>query len=204
MNLVLLLVVVVFISCASQVCVLFELNLDQLLCLVVFKVQLFFNGVKVDKFSCLVRNFLNCLCANHALDIACRPVLANHSNISVLVLLANLNVPLLKPKHTRIVHINNRHCGFGVISFELLAFLSAQDHVEVLVRLPNVVVVNFNSDDLLINLATHLNSLKELLVIIRRLCRVINGLYPEAQVLINLLLYGDLDELTVFRDLVLA
>ena len=119
------------------------------------KLELLLNGEEVSELSSLIRNVFQHLSPAHALDVTISTVSSHHSDVSVFVLLSHLDVLLFETNHTWVVFIENGDASAGVVTVKSLLGLRADLNEEILIRFPNVIIMDLDLDNLLLLVLLH-------------------------------------------------
>lgn len=82
--------------------------------------------------------------------------------------MANLHYFSLKANHSWLVFIEDGHCALSVISLQFLSFFRFVNlYKEILIRLPNVIINDFNLNVDLFLMSSHFYHLFEFFIVIR-------------------------------------
>ena len=147
------------------------------------KLELLLNGEEVSELSSLIRNVFQHLSPAHALDVTISTVSSHHSDVSVFVLLSHLDVLLFETNHTWVVFIENGDASAGVVTVKSLLGLRADLNEEILIRFPNVIIMDLDLDNLLLLVFLHRDHLMESCVVLGGFGCIVKGANQEDHLL---------------------
>jgi len=142
--------------------------------------QFLFNGTEVSEFLGCVGDALNFDSLGPAGNFTISAISTGNLNVDNVVLAANLHEFILEANITRLIFIEDSDDTEGVIAFHPGSiFILANLNVEILVRLPNVVILNSNIDRPLGLFSTHSDHLLNWVIIGILLGGVVFGAHEE-------------------------
>jgi len=149
----------------------------------------------------------NTLCVidgvEQAADFAVATVGTHKVDVNDLVSALHIQVVVSKTNATGLVLVLDKDHTFGVIAQESLLINFVKElNFEFLIRLPALVITNFNLDLTLTLLRVHRNQLILLDVVFTRLGSAVLSANPESLLIGGLLLNCDLDEAVGLSDLI--